>query len=185
MQDDWYVIERIETGSRLGKFNVIESKRIDDDVTIRHFNHIWPNVFIGSGTKVGSYCELEEGVMIGNDCVIQGRVRVGPHAVLEDNVIIKYGTIITDYALVRNNTFIGPNVITLGAEADRKKKIGAIIGKNCFIGAGTKISAGAKICDGVVIGANSFVKDDITEPGIYAGSPVRLIKSLIKVEKIV
>jgi UDP-3-O-[3-hydroxymyristoyl] glucosamine N-acyltransferase len=167
----------------IGQYNVIESERIDDDVTIRHFNHIWPNVFIGGGTIVGSYCELEEGVMIGNNCMIQGRVRVGPHAVIEDSVVIKYGTIITDYALVRNNTFIGPNVITLGAEADRKKKTGAIIGKNCFIGAGTKISAGAKICDNVVIGANSFVKDSITEPGIYVGVPVKKIKG-VPVKKI-
>jgi UDP-3-O-[3-hydroxymyristoyl] glucosamine N-acyltransferase len=167
----------------IGQHNVIESERIDEDVSIRHFNHIWPNVFIGNGSKVGSYCELEEGAMIGNDCVLQGRVRVGPHAVIEDNVVIKYGTIITDYALVRNNTFIGPNVITLGAEADRKKKIGAIIGKNCFIGAGTKISAGAKICDGVIVGANSFIKSDITVPGIYVGSPARMAKSFIEGEE--
>jgi UDP-3-O-[3-hydroxymyristoyl] glucosamine N-acyltransferase len=153
-------------------------------VSIRHFNHIWENVFIGAGSKVGSYCELEEGVMIGNDCTLQGRVRVGPHAVLEDNVVIKYGTIITDYALVRNNTFIGPNVITLGAEADRKKKIGAIIGKNCFIGAGTKISAGSKICDDVIIGANSFVKGDIDVPGIYARTPVKLIHRKVDLEEI-
>lgn len=162
--------------SDIGQHNIIESERIDEDVSIRHFNHIWPDVFIGAGTKIGSYNELEVGAMIGNDCMIQGRIRIGPHAVIEDNVIIKLGTIITDYAMVRNNTFIGPNVITLGAEADRKKKIGCIIGKNCFIGAGTKIAAGVKICDGVVIGANSFVKADITEPGIYVGTPVKPIK---------
>lgn len=161
---------------KIGKYNVIESERIDEGVNIRHFNHIWSNVFIGSGTNIGSYCEIEEGVMIGNNCVIQGRIRIGPHAVLEDNVVVKYGTIITDYAMIRNNTFIGPNVITLGAEADRKKKIGAIIGKNCFIGAGTKISAGSKICDNVIVGANSFVKADIKKPGIYAGTPVKCIK---------
>ena len=160
----------------IGQFNVIESDRLDDDISIGHFNHIWPSVFIGSGSKVGSYCELEEGVMVGNDCLLQGRVRVGSHAVIEDNVIIKYGTIITDYAMIRNNTFIGPNVITLGAEADRKKKIGAIVGKNCFIGAGSKITAGAKICDNVIVGANSFVKEDITIPGVYVGIPVRRVK---------
>ena len=161
---------------QIGQYNVIESTRIDKGVIIRHFNHIWEDVFIGTGTTVGSYCELEKGVMIGNNCMIQGRIRVGSHAVIEDNVIIKYGTIITDYAMIRNNTFIGPNVITLGAESDRKKKIGAIIGKNCFIGAGTKITASAKICDDVVIGANSFVKDDIKEPGVYVGIPVRKVK---------
>jgi len=161
---------------QIGQFNVIESDRIDNGVSIGHFNHIWKDVFIGRGTRVGSYCELEPGVMIGNGCLIQGRIRIGSHAVIEDNVIIKYGTIVTDYAMIRNNTFIGPNVITLGAESDREKKIGAIIGKNCFIGAGTKISASAKICDDVIVGANSFVKDDIVEPGIYVGTPVKLVK---------
>jgi len=161
---------------KIGQYNIIESTRLDDEVEIRHYNHIWPNVFIGAGSKIGSYCELEEGVMIGNNCMIQGRIRIGAHAVIEDNVIIKYGTIITDYAMVRNNTFIGPNVITLGAESDRKKKIGAIIGKNCFIGAGTKIAAAAKICDNVVVGANSFVKSDIEVAGIYVGTPVKKIK---------
>jgi len=160
----------------IGQYNIIESSRIDKGVVIGHFNYVWKDVFIGSGTKIGSYCELEEGVMIGNNCVIQGRVRIGSHAVIEDNVIIKYGTIITDYALVRNNTFIGPNVITLGAESDREKKIGAIIGKNCFIGAGAKIAACVKMCDNVVVGVNSFVKKDIQEPGIYIGIPAKLLK---------
>jgi UDP-2-acetamido-3-amino-2,3-dideoxy-glucuronate N-acetyltransferase len=160
----------------VGQHNIIESTRIDLDVAIGHFNHIWDEVFIGAGSSVGSYCEIERGAMIGNNCVIQGRIRIGSHAVIEDNVTIKYGAIITDYAMIRAGTFIGPNVITLGAEADRIKKVGAIIGKGCFVGAGTKISASAKICDGVIIGANSFVNRDLTSPGIYAGSPVRQLR---------
>lgn len=159
--------------------NIIESERLDlDQISLGHFNVIHTDVFVGPGTIVGSYCELETGVFIGNDCTVQGRIRVGSHAHIEDGVILKYGSIITDYAVIRKNTFIGPNVITLGAESDRKKKIGAIIGRDCFIGAGTKIAASVKICDGVVVGANSFVKSNIDEPGIYAGSPVKLIKRL-------
>lgn len=166
--------------SSFGQHNIIESNRIDSGVQIGHFNHIWPEVFIGAGTVVGSYCEIERGAMIGNNCVIQGRIRIGSHAVIEDGVVIKYGAIITDYALVRAGSFIGPNAITLGAEADRKKKIGAIIGKQCFIGAGTKIGASAKICDGVIVGANSFVNKDIDEPGIYAGTPAQFIRAAPK-----
>src|SRR5437762_2068981 len=34
------------------------------------------------------------------------------------------------------------------------------------------------ICDHVVIGAGSVVTKDITEPGIYAGNPARLLRRL-------
>jgi acetyltransferase-like isoleucine patch superfamily enzyme len=34
------------------------------------------------------------------------------------------------------------------------------------------------ICDNVVVGAGSVVTKDITEPGIYAGNPARLIRKL-------
>jgi len=35
------------------------------------------------------------------------------------------------------------------------------------------------ICDDVVIGAGSVVTKDITEPGIYAGNPARLIRKVV------
>jgi acetyltransferase-like isoleucine patch superfamily enzyme len=34
------------------------------------------------------------------------------------------------------------------------------------------------ICDQVVIGAGAVVTKDITVPGIYAGNPARLLRSL-------
>jgi UDP-3-O-[3-hydroxymyristoyl] glucosamine N-acyltransferase len=143
---------------------------------IGYFSVIHDNVSIGKNSTIGSYCELEEGTIVGNNCVLQGRVRTGPKVVIEDDVVIKYGTILTDTALVKRNVFIGPNVITLGGGHDRKRVNGTVIGNNCYIGAGTKIAGGVEICDDVVTGANSFINKDITEPGIYAGTPARKIK---------
>jgi acetyltransferase-like isoleucine patch superfamily enzyme len=51
-----------------------------------------------------------------------------------------------------------------------------IIGNKVFIGNNCYIGPGVKIVDGVVIGANTVVHEDITEPGVYAGNPIRKVK---------
>ena len=55
------------------------------------------------------------------------------------------------------------------------------IGNNVIVGWKTVIMAGVEICDDVVIGSHSTVtKSLITPKGIYAGSPAKLIKSIVE-----
>jgi acetyltransferase-like isoleucine patch superfamily enzyme len=51
------------------------------------------------------------------------------------------------------------------------------IGDNVSIGSNATVLP-VTICNNVVIGAGSVVTKDIKSPGVYAGNPVRLIKSL-------
>jgi len=157
---------------------IMTSATIYHGVELSPFTVIHHDVVIDVASSIGSFCELEGGTKIGKNCVLQGRVRTGPGVILEDDVTVKYGTILTDTALIKKNAFIGPNCITLGGGHDRKRVNGTVIGKNCYIGAGTKIAGGVTICDDTVVGANSFVNKDITKPGIYAGTPAKLIKEL-------
>ena len=48
------------------------------------------------------------------------------------------------------------------------------IGNNVFIGMNSTILCGVRICDNVIISANSLVASSINEPGVYAGNPARL-----------
>ena len=50
------------------------------------------------------------------------------------------------------------------------------VGSECLIGSGTVILQGINICDNVVIGAGSLVRESISEPGVYAGNPLGKIK---------
>ena len=47
------------------------------------------------------------------------------------------------------------------------------IGNNVFIGTNATVKENITICDNVIIGMNSNVNKDITEPGIYFGNPIR------------
>jgi acetyltransferase-like isoleucine patch superfamily enzyme len=51
------------------------------------------------------------------------------------------------------------------------------IGNHVSIGTNSTILP-VKICDHVVIGAGSVVTKDITQSGIYAGNPARLLRRL-------
>ena len=61
------------------------------------------------------------------------------------------------------------------------------IGKHVIIGTTVTIFGKCKIGEGCSIGAMSFIKKDLKEWGIYAGTPVSLIskrkKNLLKLEK--
>lgn len=50
------------------------------------------------------------------------------------------------------------------------------IGSNVWIGTNSVIMA--DVCDNCIIGANSLVNKDLGEPGVYVGSPVRMLKKL-------
>ncbi len=128
-----------------------------------------------------NYCELGENNIIGINCIIQGRNRLASDCKIYDNVTIKYGTILTSKVTLKENSFLGPNVITLGSTHKRETKHTTEIGENTYIGAGSKIAADIHIGNNVVIGANSFVNKDINNDGkkpIYGGTPVKYIKDL-------
>lgn len=56
-------------------------------------------------------------------------------------------------------------------------EIGRIdIGDHCIIGANSTVLPNVTLADGVNIGANSLVKEDLEGWCFYAGSPVRIIK---------
>ncbi|WP_394221931.1 NeuD/PglB/VioB family sugar acetyltransferase [Alteromonas gracilis] len=113
-----------------------------------------PSAIIDSTLIVGVCCQIFAGVFI------------GPLAQLGDNIIVNTHAVIEHEAKIGSHTHVAVGAKVLGRTS---------IGQYCFIGAGAVIKEGIQICDNVTIGANSFVNKDITEPGVYVGSPARKI----------
>jgi acetyltransferase-like isoleucine patch superfamily enzyme len=63
------------------------------------------------------------------------------------------------------------------AGGDASKWKATSIGNHVSIGSNATILP-VTICDNVVIGAGSVVTKDITQPGVYAGNPARLLRKL-------
>lgn len=119
-------------------------------------------VFIGSPEKI----------RIGNNVVINAFVHMWGSGEIEigDNVMIASHCAITS---VTHDT--GSEIFS---EKNIKGKV--VIGSNVWIGAHSVIVPGVKIGDNVIIGANSFVNCDLEGDAVYAGTPVRKVRGLDK-----
>lgn len=110
------------------------------------------NIVVGEGTTIGPYTVIHRGVFrpttIGEYVTIGSLVNIGHNCFIDDH-----------------------NVITPGCVFAGRVKTGL----DCWFGINTSVKHGVEICGNVVIGQCSNVRKNITEPGIYAGSPLRKI----------
>jgi acetyltransferase-like isoleucine patch superfamily enzyme len=122
---------------------------------------------IGDDSTVGPFVEIQSGAVIGKRCRIQS------HAFICDMVTIGDDTFISHGAMFINDPF------SVGGPAMRRRELwrSTQIGSHVSIGTNATIMP-VSICDRVVIGAGAVVTRDITEPGIYAGNPARLVRAL-------
>ena len=128
--------------------NVYECE-IGDDCFVGPFVEIQRGVRIGARTKVQSHAFICELVEIGSDCFIG-------HGVMFVNDLFAIGGPARGRRELWRSTFIG-NSVSIGSNA-------------------TVLPV--RICDHVVIGAGAVVTRNITQPGIYAGNPARLMRAL-------
>jgi acetyltransferase-like isoleucine patch superfamily enzyme len=122
---------------------------------------------LGDGCFVGPFVEIQKGVVIG------ARTRVQSHAFVCELVTIGDDCFIGHGVMFVNDTF------AIGGPARGRKDLwrSTQIGNNVSIGSNATIMP-VRICDGAVIGAGAVVTRDLTEPGIYAGNPARLLRKL-------
>ena len=116
--------------------------------------------------------------IISNNAVINEDVTIGMGTVIMDGVIINSGTKIGNFCIIntkssidhdciiKNHTHIAPGVTLTG---------GVEIGNNVLIGTGANIIQYKKVVDNTIIGAGSTVVEDINEPGLYGGTPTKLL----------
>lgn len=122
---------------------------------------------IGDDTFIGPFVEIQRGVSIGRRCRIQSHSFVCELVTIGDESTIAHGVMFINDAY-RNG---GP------ARGDRRLWMPTTVGRNVSLGSNATILP-VSICDRAVVGAGAVVTRDISEPGIYAGNPARLLRRL-------
>src|SRR6266446_4008029 len=123
---------------------------------------------IGDDTSIGPFVEIQRGVRIGKGCKIQSHSFVCELVSIGDDSVIAHGVIFIN----------DPYQIGGPARGNKRLWKATRIGNHVSIGSNATIMP-VNICDRVVIGAGSVVTKDITEPGIYAGNPARLLRPIM------
>jgi acetyltransferase-like isoleucine patch superfamily enzyme len=120
---------------------------LGDDVFVGPFVEIQRGVVVGARTRVQSHAFICELVAIGEDCFVS-------HGVMFINDVFANGGPARGNKALWRSTKIG-NRVSLGSNATILP---------------------VTIADGIVVGAGAVVTKDLTEPGIYAGNPARLVR---------
>ena len=136
----------------------------------------------GEGVKVVKPCNIY-GCTIGNNVFVGPFVEIQKDVLIGDNCKIQSHSFICELVTIGNNCFIGHGVMFINdlfndggpAGGDKAKWKETKIGNGVSIGSNATILP-VTICDGVVIGAGAVVVKNISEPGVYAGNPAKLIR---------
>lgn len=121
--------------------------KIGDDCFVGPFVEIQRRVSIGRRTRIQSHSFICELVSVGEDCFIA-------HGAMFVNDLFATGAPARGDTSLWRETRLGDRVS---------------IGTNATV-------LPVSICSDVVVGAGAVVTRSITEPGIYAGNPARLLR---------
>lgn len=178
---------RIGPGCVIGNCTISKDVEIHSNVTIYSETIIEDEVVIESGTVIGSagvmwvwendkriLLEQLGNVMIRSRCRIGSLIEIVRGSANETTIIgadtcIAHGTLIGHGCKVGNFVHFA-NGVKLGGSVE--------ISDYNFVGSGATISPGVKILSkDVIIGSGATVVDNISQEGVYVGTPAKKLKS--------
>lgn len=141
---------------------------LGDSVSIGARSAIRPSSYyggpVGEGLRMGDRSSIATGCFIG----CSGLIEIGSDVMLGPGVQLH----------AENHSF---DSIVAAIKGQGVERLGIVIEDDCWIGAGSIVTAGVRIGSGSVIGAGSVVTRDIPSQSIAAGAPARVIRSRTEV----
>lgn len=139
-----------------------ESPNIGEGTRIWAFAHVLPHARIGSG------CNICDGVFVEND------VTVG------NNVTVKCGVQLWDGVTLEDDVFVGPNATFTNDLRPRSKIypeafLRTVVEKGASIGANATILPGIRIGRNAMVGAGAVVTRTVPPNAVVVGNPAKIV----------
>ena len=117
---------------------------------------------IASTARVSKYSKLGEGTVIMHNAIVNADARIGKGCIINTFANIEHDVQIEDYCHISTGAMING---------------GAFIAEGTFVGSQSVVNQGVRIEIGGIIASGTVVNKNITERGVYAGNPIKLIHS--------
>ena len=150
----------------LNEVQIGENVKIYDFVNAYHCK-------IDSGTKVGTFVEIQKGATIGKNCKISSHSFICEGVHIDDNVFIGHGVMFTNDYYPRA---VNPDG-TQQTDADWVL-VETFVKKGASIGSNATILCGVTIGENALVGAGATVTKDVPANAVVAGNPAKIIKYL-------
>jgi maltose O-acetyltransferase len=168
--DDELVAHQVRARKLLRKFNHAE---ISDEKRKAILTRLLGSIGKGSNVESLFSCDygfnVHLGKMVGLNfgCVLLdcGRIEIGDYTLLGPGVHV--------YAVTHP---LEPVKRRGGPLSENCKGVPVKIGRDCWIGGGSRILPGVTIGDGCIVGAGSIVTHDVPSGSKVAGNPARLMR---------
>jgi UDP-2-acetamido-3-amino-2,3-dideoxy-glucuronate N-acetyltransferase len=169
-------VRRLDTPSRViapandAPHRLIADVAFGDDVVVYSFTNLY-GCRIGSGTRVGTFVEIQRGADIGSRCKIQSHTFICDGVRIGDGVFVGHGvTFIND----RRPRAINEDG-SLQTDADWEMSE-TVVEDGASIGSGATILCGVRIGAGAQVGAGAVVTKDVSPSATVAGNPASPIQ---------
>lgn len=135
---------------------------------------------IGEGTRIWAFAHVLPGARIGSDCNICDGVFVEGDVVVGDRTTVKCGVQLWDGVRLGNDVFVGPNATFTNDIFPRSRHhpdqyMQTVVEDGASIGANATILPGITIGSGAMIGAGAVITRSVPPNAIVVGNPARII----------
>lgn len=150
---------------------IASSVILEEGVVIHHPDLV--NLYgcrVGTGTRVGTFVEIQRGAVIGRHCKVSSHTFICEGVTLEDGVFVGHGVMFTNDLHPRAVNADG----SLQTDADWAM-VSTLVKQRASIGSNATILAGITIGEGALVGAGAVVTRDVPDYAIVAGVPARVV----------
>ena len=144
---------------------LINDVEFGDDVTVYSFTNLY-GCRIGSGSRIGTFVEVQRGARIGERCKIQSHTFICDGVSIGDRVFVGHGVMFINDRRPRATSGGG------GLQTEDDWELApTVVEDEASIGSGATILGGVRIGAGALVGAGAVVTKDVAPGATVVGNP--------------